>query len=151
MDAHTKPMFSMFLLLSGALMVVILYYYAYPMWAGLGLRSHFTDSLMLTLYRSGSFRNQYAVRGVCLFFCAIAVVVRSGRSQNAPWVSIIVPLGMGLILFFTAPLMGNRWVFVLATFVGFVLFFAGRHCSSHSLHSGKHPSAFLHACRFAMQ
>ena len=72
MDAHTKPMFSMFLLLSGALMVVILYYYAYPMWAGLGLRSHFTDSLMLTLYRSGSFRNQYAVRGVCLFFCAIA-------------------------------------------------------------------------------
>ena len=106
-------------------MVVILYYYAYPMWAGLGLRSHFTDSLMLTLYRSGSFRNQYAVRGVCLFFCAIAVVVRSGRSQNAPWVSIIVPLGMGLILFFTAPLMGNRWVFVLATFTGFVLFFIG--------------------------
>ena len=83
MDAHTKPMFSMFLLLSGALMVVILYYYAYPMWAGLGLRSRFMDSLMLTLYRSGSFRNPYAVRGVCLFFCAIAVVVRSGRSQNA--------------------------------------------------------------------
>jgi hypothetical protein len=118
-------MFSMFLLLSGALMVVILYYYAYPMWAGLGLRSHFTDSLMLTLYHSGSFKNPFAVRGVCLFFCAIAVVVRSGRSQNAPWVSIIVPLGMGLILFFTAPLMGNRWVFVLTTFTGFVLFFIG--------------------------
>ena len=125
MDAKTKPVFSMFLLLSGALLLLILYYYAYPMWSQFGLCSRFTDSLMLQLYQTGSFNNPYAVRFVCLFFCAIAVVVRSGRSQNSPWLAILLPLGVGLVLFFTAPLMGNRWIFVLATFTGFALFFIG--------------------------
>lgn len=125
MDAKTKPVFSMFLLLSGALLFLILYYYAYPMWSQFGLRSSFTDSLMLQFYQTGTFKNPYAVRFVCLFFCAIAVVVRSGRSQNSPWLDILLPLGVGLVLFFTAPLMGNRWIFVLATFTGFALYFIG--------------------------
>ena len=107
MDAKTKPVFSMFLLLSGALLLLILYYYAYPMWSQFGLCSRFTDSLMLQLYQTGSFNNPYAVRFVCLFFCAIAVVVRSGRSQNSTWLAILLPLGVGLVLFFAAPLMAR--------------------------------------------
>ena len=80
MDTKVKPLFSMFVLLSGALLLLMLYYYAYPMWAGFGLRSRLTDSLMLTLYHNGSFENPYAVRFVCLFFCTIGVIIRTGRS-----------------------------------------------------------------------
>lgn len=125
MDSKTKPMFSMFLLLSGGILMVILYYYAYPMWAGLGLCSGFTDSLMLTLYRGGSLANPYAVRFVCLFFCGVAVMVRSGSSKDSNWAQILIPLLAGFALFFLAPLLGNRWIFVLATFIGYVLFFVG--------------------------
>ena len=115
----------MFLLLSGAVFLLILYYYAYPMWAGLGLRSAFTDSLMLALYRTGNFSNPYAVRFVCLFFCSVAVIVRSGSSKDSSWMEILLPLGIGLALFMAAPLMGGRWPFVLVTFTGYVLFFVG--------------------------
>ena len=115
----------MFLLLSGAVFLLILYYYAYPMWAGLGLRSAFTDSLMLALYRTGNFSNPYAVRFVCLFFCSVAVIVRSGSPKDSSWKEILLPLGVGLALFMAAPLMGNRWPFVLVSFTGYVLFFVG--------------------------
>jgi hypothetical protein len=125
MDSKTKPMFSMFLLLSGAILLIILYYYAYPLWASMGLRSGFTDSLMLTIYRGGSFSNPYAVRFVCLFFCSVAVIVRSGSSKDSPWRKILIPLLSGVALFFAAPLLGNRWVFILTTFFGYCLFFVG--------------------------
>ena len=125
MDSKTKPMFSMFLLLSGAILLIILYYYAYPLWASMGLRSGFTDSLMLTIYRGGSFSNPYAVRFVCLFFCGVAVIVRSGSSKDSPWRKILIPLLSGVALFFAAPMLGNRWVFILTTFFGYCLFFVG--------------------------
>ena len=115
----------MFLLLSGAILLIILYYYAYPLWASMGLRSGFTDSLMLTIYRGGSFSNPYSVRFVCLFFCGVAVIVRSGSSKDSPWRKILIPLLSGVALFFAAPLLGNRWVFILTTFFGYCLFFVG--------------------------
>ena len=125
MDSKTKPMFSMFLLLSGTILLIILYYYAYPLWVSMGLRSGFTDSLMLTIYRGGSFSNPYAVRFVCLFFCGVAVIVRSGSSKDSPWRKILIPLLSGVALFFAAPMLGNRWVFILTTFFGYCLFFVG--------------------------
>lgn len=112
----------MFLLLSGAILLIILYYYAYPLWASMGLRSGFTDSLMLTIYQGGSFSNPYAVRFVCLFFCGVAVIVRSGSSKDSPWRKILIPLLSGVALFFAAPMLGNRWVFILTTFFGYCLF-----------------------------
>ena len=115
----------MFLLLSGAILLIILYYYAYPLWASMGLRSGFTDSLMLTIYRGGSFSNPYAVRFVCLFFCGVAVIVRSGSSKDSPSRKILIPLLSGVALFFAAPMLGNRWVFILTTFFGYCLFFVG--------------------------
>ena len=115
----------MFLLLSGAILLIILYYYAYPLWASMGLRSGFTDSLMLTIYRGGSFSNPYAVRFVCLFFCGVAVIVRSGSSKDSPWRKILIPLLSGVALFFAAPMLGNRWAFILTTFFGYCLFVVG--------------------------
>ena len=115
----------MFLLLSGTILLIILYYYAYPLWVSMGLRSGFTDSLMLTIYRGGSFSNPYAVRFVCLFFCGVAVIVRSGSSKDSPWRKILIPLLSGVALFFAAPMLGNRWVFILTTFFGYCLFFVG--------------------------
>ena len=105
MDAKTKPMYSMFLLLSGGMLAILLYYYAYPFWAAMGLRSGMTDALMLDVHRSGVFRSQGSVKFVCLFFTTLSVVVRSGSSKRSAWTEILFPLLSGLLFFF-----GAQWV-----------------------------------------
>ena len=98
MNAKTKPMYSMFLLLAGAILLLMLYYYAYPMWAALGLRSSLTNSLMLELHRSGSLSSPWSVRFVVLFFTTVSVIVRSGNSKASGWMEIVFPLVFGLAL-----------------------------------------------------
>ena len=71
----------MFLLMAGAVQAFLVYYYAYPMWAALGLRGALTDSLMLSVHRSGTLASPLASRLVCLFFTTVSVVVRSGNSK----------------------------------------------------------------------
>ena len=125
MESSVKPMYSMFLLFAGAILVFIVYYYAYPMWASLGLRSAMTDNIVESFYRSGAFRNQWSVRLVCLFFCTLSVIIRSGKSKETGWREIVFPVGIGLALFMTAPWMGAGILFVVATVAGFVLFLLG--------------------------
>lgn len=95
MDARTKPMYSRFLLLAGAILRLIVYYYAYPLWVAVGLRSTLTDSLMLEIYRSGTFSFQVSVKFVCLFFATVSAVVRSGSSKDSSWLQVLGPLLCG--------------------------------------------------------
>ena len=81
MNSKTKPMYSMFLLLAGAILLLMLYYYAYPMWVAMGLRSGLTDSLMLELHRSGTLSSPWSVRFVVLFFTTVSEIVRSGNTK----------------------------------------------------------------------
>ncbi|MBO5500235.1 MAG: hypothetical protein J5990_12710, partial [Bacteroidales bacterium] len=125
MEASTKPMFSAFLMLSGALCLLIVYYYAYPFWCRMGMSGAFTDTLMLEVYRSGLLGVQWPVRMVCLFFCLLSFVVRSGQSKDSTWVEILVPLCSGGVLFMVSQWFGNGMFFVLCTVVGYVLFTIG--------------------------
>ena len=115
----------MFLLLSGGILALILYYYAYPFWTAVGLRSEMTDSLMLDVHRSGVFRSQLSVKFVCLFFTTLSVIVRSGSSKQSSWLEILLPLLAGLLLFFGAQLCGNGWLYVFLTLAGYVMYLVG--------------------------
>ncbi len=125
MDNNTKSVFSMFLALSGIILVMILYYYAYPFWSSVGLRSDMTDLIVARMHQSGNFRSQLAVRLVCLFFCSIAVMVRSGSPKLSTWTEVLVPLLSGLILFLCASFTGHGLLFVCVTVIGYVLFLIG--------------------------
>ncbi len=125
MNSKTKPMYSMFLLLAGAILLMMLYYYAYPMWAALGARSNLTDALMLDVHRSGLLRSPWSVRLVCVFFTTMSVIVRSGSSKASPWPEILVPLALGLVLFFGSAFMGSGLWFVLGCLSGFILYLIG--------------------------
>lgn len=125
MDARTKPMFSMFLMLSGVILTVILYYYAYPFWVRVGVSSDMTNTLMIQIYRSGVMSSQMAVRGLCLFFCLLSFIVRSGNSKDSSWAEILLPLLSGLAVFMASPFLGNRVMYLVATFTGYVMFMAG--------------------------
>lgn len=117
-------MFSMFLLISGALLILIMYYYAYPFWVNIGLSGKLSDSIMYELYRSGMMSSQTTVRFVCLFFCTVSVIVRSGSPRSSSWLEILMPLLSGLCLFFIAS--GFCGVMsVICTGTGYLLYFSG--------------------------
>ena len=125
MDKGTKQMYSMFLLLAGAVQAFIIYYYAYPMWAALGLRSTLTDSLMLSVYRSGTMASPFSSRLVCLFFATVYAVVRSGNSKASGFMEICLPLVTGLVLYFGSAWLGSGVWFVLMCTTGYALFLIG--------------------------
>lgn len=125
MNSKTKPIYSMFLLLAGAILLLMLYYYAYPMWVALGLRSGLTDSLMLELHRSGTLSSPWSVRFVVLFFTTVSVIVRSGNSKASGWMEIVFPLVFGLALFFGSVYLGSGIWFVLTCLTGYILFLVG--------------------------
>lgn len=125
MNSKTKPMYSMFLLLSGAILLIMVYYYAYPMWSALGLRSALTDSLMLEIYHSGMFRSPWSVRFVCLFFTMMSVIVRSGSSKVSTWLEVLLPLFSGLALFMGSAFLGSGIWFIITCVTGYILFLIG--------------------------
>lgn len=115
----------MFLLFAGAIMMLMLYYYAYPMWSVVGLRSSLTDSLMLDIHRSGVLSSPWSVRFVCVFFTVISVIVRSGSSKVYSWPEVLLPLIIGLALFFASAYMGSGIWFIIACVSGFLLYLIG--------------------------
>lgn len=125
MNAKTKPMFTMFLILSWGILAVMLYFEAYPFWAYLGWSSQLTDALMLDIYRSGTLSSPWGIRFVCMFFTSVAVVVRSGTSKNSGWGEILAPLGIGLALFYGSAFFGNGAFFLLSALTGYLLMLIG--------------------------
>lgn len=125
MNSKTKPMYSMFLLLAGAILLVMVYYYAYPMWAALGLCSSLTDSLMLDIYQAGTLRSPWSVRFVCIFFTTVSVIVRSGSSKASTWLEVLLPLISGLVLFLGSAFLGSGIWFVITCVTGYILFLIG--------------------------
>lgn len=125
MKSETKSMYSMFLLLAGAILLVMVYYYAYPMWSALGLRSALTDSLMLEVYRAGTLRSPWPVRFVCLFFTTVSVIVRSGSSKASTWPEVLLPLISGMALFLGSAFLGSGIWFVITCVTGYILFLIG--------------------------
>jgi len=115
----------MFLLLAGVILLVMVYYYAYPMWSALGLHSSLTDSLMLDIYRAGTLRSPWSVRFVCLFFTTVSVIVRSGSSKASTWLEVLLPLISGLVLFLGSAFLGSGIWFVITCVTGYILFLIG--------------------------
>lgn len=125
MNAKTKPMFTMFLILSWGILAVMFYYEAYPFWAYLGWSSQLTDALMLDIYRSGTLSSPWGIRFVCMFFTSVAVVVRSGTSKDSGWGEILAPLGIGLALFYGSAFFGNGPFYLLSALTGYLLMLIG--------------------------
>ena len=118
-------MFSAFLYFSGALVLIMIYYEAYPFWAELHLTAGLTDSLMLAIYKAGVMQNWWDVRLIALFFCTWSVMVRSGSSKEAQWQEVALPVGIGAALFFGGRAAGTGLLYVLMTLVGFALYLMG--------------------------
>ncbi|MCQ2183179.1 MAG: type IV secretory system conjugative DNA transfer family protein [Bacteroidales bacterium] len=125
MDKQTKPMYSMFLILSGAILVVIEYYYQYPWWVQHGGSNTLLEQLVYGTWKSGTLEQEGFVRFCCLFFCAIGVVIRQGDSKDSKWVEVLAPLLSGLAVFMTVQYWSWGFAYVFLTLCSYVAFLVG--------------------------
>lgn len=115
----------MFFLLSGGILIFIIYYYAYPMWVAMGLSNWLTDRIIRNFYLSGTMDARIPPRLVCLLFASLFALVRSGNSKHTDWKAIAGLIGSGLALFFGSCLMPPGVVFVIAMLAGYLLYLFG--------------------------
>lgn len=130
-------MYSAFLIISGALTAILVYYEAYPFWAAVGLTGKFSDIVMLGLHKAGVLSGWWEVRAVCLFFCTLSVVVRSGSSREATALEIALPIILGVGLFFGGHLAGNGLLYAAMTVLGYALYLLGAIVLGRAIHAMK--------------
>ena len=125
MDKQTKPVFSMFMLLSWAILVVIVLYYPYPWWAAHGLGFKVLEDIVRGLWASGVMRREVFVRFCCLFFAGVSVIVRPGNSKDSSWAAIMLPLLLGLGGFLGASWLQGGVIYIILSVLGYIAFLVG--------------------------
>lgn len=125
MEKETKSVFTLFFLLSGGVLLFIVYYYAYPFWVAIGLHNWLTDSFVRNFYYTGNFSSPVPARVICLFFASLYALVRSGNSKDTDWKIIVGLILSGLGLFWGAELMGAGLLYISCTLLGYSLYLAG--------------------------
>ena len=125
MDKQTKPVYSMFLILSGAILVLIEYYYQYPWWAAHGGSNAILQEIAYGIWKSGTMAQEGFVRLCCLFFCAISVIIRQGNSKSASWKEILIPLLGGAAVFMTLQYYTAGFAYVFLTVCSYISFLVG--------------------------
>ena len=74
-----EPFFMSMVLMSVFVLLVNIYYYEYPVFLHLGLRSGISDKIMLSLRSDGIFSSYLITKTVSLFFIIISSLLRSGK------------------------------------------------------------------------
>jgi len=109
-----------FMIISGVVILLVdIYYYAHPLWRGVGWTHEIADSLMLRLRSGGVFVSPWKSKALALVLLSGTLLTRSGKGKKVPlWISLSV-LAVGLLLFFLAPT-GHPLRFVIMTLFGAV-------------------------------
>ena len=114
-----EPFFMSMVLMSVFVLLVNIYYYEYPVFLRLGLRSGISDKIMLSLRSDGIFSSYLITKTVSLFFIIMSSLVRSGKGKAADWRTVGITGGTGLFLFAFPPVLGI--LYTLLTITGYIL------------------------------
>lgn len=125
MDKQTKPIFSMLMLLSWAILLIIIFYYPYTWWAAHGVTGVILEEVMRGIWVSGVMENEAFVRLCCMFFAVVSVSVRAGNSKDSSWAAILLPLCFGLVAFVGAMFLPLGLSYIVVTMFGYVCFLVG--------------------------
>ena len=125
MDKQTKPVYLSFVFLSAAIQLIILYYYAYPFWAGFGYTTPTIEHIIYRTWCSKILSSDYTTRLICLFYLTFGTIIKTGTSKSSTWPRILIPLLAGAVAYFTAPLLSNSLAYIIFTLSGWFLYFDG--------------------------
>ena len=127
-----EPYFMCMVLVSVVILAVNIYYYEYPLFMSLGLRSDISDRVMLSFRSHGFFSSYLKTKLLSLALIVMSNIVRSGKGKPANWRTVALTGAGGLLLFLFLPVVGI--VYSLVSLSGFSLVaysvaMIGRHLS----------------------
>lgn len=127
-----EPYFMCMVLVSVVILAVNIYYYEYPLFMSLGLRSDISDRVMLSFRSHGFFSSYLKTKLLSLALVVMSNIVRSGKGKPANWRTVALTGAGGLLLFLFPPVVGI--VYSLVSLSGFSLVaysvaMIGRHLS----------------------
>ena len=127
-----EPYFMCMVLVSVVILAVNIYYYEYPLFMSLGLRSDISDRVMLSFRSHGFFSSYLKTKLLSLALIVMSNIVRSGKGKPANWRTVALTGAGGLLLFLFPPVVGI--VYTLLSLSGFALVaysvaMIGRHLS----------------------
>ena len=127
-----EPYFMCMVLVSVVILAVNIYYYEYPLFMSLGLRSDISDRVMLSFRSHGFFSSYLKTKLLSLALIVMSNIVRSGKGKPANWRTVALTGAGGLLLFLFPPVVGI--VYTLLSLSGFSLVaysvaMIGRHLS----------------------
>ena len=127
-----EPYFMCMVLVSVVILAVNIYYYEYPLFMSLGLRSDISDRVMLSFRSHGFFSSYLKTKLLSLALIVMSNIVRSGKGKPANWKTVALTGAGGLLLFLFPPVVGI--VYMLLSISGFSLVaysvaMIGRHLS----------------------
>ena len=82
------------------ILLIHLYYFAYPLWEGLGFTHPSVVRLFLRLRNGGFFDNPYYTKGYALMLSVVTTFIRRGKTIHTEWWKICTTLGVALVLYF---------------------------------------------------
>src|SRR5690349_11716832 len=92
----------------GSIVVLFIhfYFYCYSAFNHWELTAAFSDRLLLNLSKTGLFNSVLTSKGFCFLLLLISLIGAKGKkSENIQKKSIIIDLFLGVVLFFSSPLL----------------------------------------------
>lgn len=107
-----------FMLISAYVILLInVYYFAHPFFAGLGLTHEAARNVLIELREGGILRTPLMTKTVVLFLMVFTHVVRSGKGKKVNWWAVAIVGVFGLLLYYIWP--DGAAVYLITTFAGF--------------------------------
>lgn len=123
------------LLSSIALLALSLYWNSYEVFCHYGLAHPFIESVFEKIVKMNLFENQYTLKGLSFLFLVMTCVIRSGKTTDMKWATVLVFVALGAALFFI-PYMSDR-SFLWLTLSGYVVSLHGWSHLGRKLGPGK--------------
>lgn len=129
--------FFIILVFAYAVLLINIYYFAHPFFAGLGLSHEAIRAVLLQFRDGGIFNSPFATKAVVLVLMFATHIVRTGKGKKVNWWYVGAVGAVGLLLYFWWP-RGVAW-YIVTTVAGFIM------CSWSIAMIGRNLSAFKEA------
>lgn len=104
--------YSTFVVMGIFTLAVNIYYYAYPLWAAMGLTHPIAVRLFLKMRGAGFFATPLYTKGVALLLSMLTVMTRHGRRNELAWWQTGIVALVGALLYFVP--FGNPIIYAAA-------------------------------------
>lgn len=127
-----------FIIISYVILLINIYYFIHPVFARVGLSHEVVREFLLELRDGGFLKTPFITKVAAFLLMIFSHIIRAGKGKNLPWWTVAAVGGLGIVLYFIWP--SNAGVYVVTTFVGFIMASWATGMFSRNLQGFKRPT-----------